>query len=107
MDIRDLDNTPYDKGEAYQLVKDLDSLSLEDQHSEIRSILESIGTDMELNGTNPYGNGDQSMIALQKDRDLARELVAIGRDIPTTGNYSAFSSFATDCMSGDLPVVRI
>jgi len=89
----------------------LDSLylSLEDQHSEIRSILESIGTDMELNGTNPYGNGDQLMIALQKDRDLARELVvAIGRDIPTTGNYSAFSSFATaDCMSGDLPVVRI
>mmetsp|Transcript_6882 Transcript_6882/g.15986 ORF Transcript_6882/g.15986 Transcript_6882/m.15986 type:complete len:110 (-) Transcript_6882:2150-2479(-) len=40
----------------------LRTLSLEDQQKEVRSLLQSFGTDMEQTDADPFGNGDLSVI---------------------------------------------
>mmetsp|Transcript_26875 Transcript_26875/g.65313 ORF Transcript_26875/g.65313 Transcript_26875/m.65313 type:complete len:597 (+) Transcript_26875:189-1979(+) len=106
MDFRDLHNIPFDRDAEYQLARKLESLDINGQRSEIRSLLISVDTDLDLAADEPYGNADQSIIVDSKDRDLARELFAIGGDIPGTGNARAFSSFGMNCMQGDFLRVR-
>lgn len=90
----------------YPLAHKLDRLDINGQRAEIRSLLNSVGTDLDLAADEQYGNADQSIIVDSDDRDRARELFTIGGDISATGNAFAFSSFGMNCMQGDLTLVR-
>ncbi|KAL3935039.1 MAG: hypothetical protein SGBAC_009364 [Bacillariaceae sp.] len=91
---------------AYQLAKKLDSLDINGQKEEIRSLLKEVGTDLDLAEHESYGNGDQSIIVDSKDRDRARELFAIGGDISGTGSANGYSPFSMNCMQGELAPVQ-
>eukprot|EP00980_Cylindrotheca_fusiformis_P018393 scaffold6052_cov118-Cylindrotheca_fusiformis.AAC.6 len=85
----------------------LDRLPLSGQKDLIRSVLVSIGTDINQYEDDPYGNGDQSMIASSmSDRDKARELFSCGGDIPAYGATGSFSMFALACITGNTAEVE-
>ncbi|CAJ1953011.1 unnamed protein product [Cylindrotheca closterium] len=89
-----------------ELEKKLLSLDINGQRAEIRSLLLSVETDLDLAADEPYGNADQSIILKSKDRDLCRDLFAIGGDVNATGNAYAFSSFGLNCMAGEFLYVQ-
>jgi len=68
--------------------------------ADIRQRLQSHGTDVELNDSDPTGDGDQSPIHLNHDgKQVYRNLFAEGGDICTS--VPTFSSFSLACVAGN------
>ena len=74
-------------------------LDHEQQSSTIRSALVSMGTNCDVNDDDPMGNGDQSRIATDAQREAARELFAVGGDMEIHFREQKLSPFCVLCVS--------
>ena len=83
-----------------------DHLTLDEQKSTIRGLLQKIGTDVAKNDASPTGSGDQSRIQSEERRDVARKIYTIGGDIYKHMSERALSDFAAMCLFGDVSGVR-
>jgi hypothetical protein len=97
--------------ETYRLQKMLKTAVTKEQTIElIRKLLIKAGTNVEQNGNDPFGDGDQSALLgadLEPQRQVLRELFASGGDIehhmrPASG----LTSFAWNCVMGDTKAVE-
>lgn len=77
--------------------------SLQRLQADIRQRLKSYGTDVDLNDSDPTGNGDQSPIQLNHaGKQVYRDLFAEGGDIAQCGQAGQISSFAVACAQGNV-----
>jgi hypothetical protein len=81
-------------------------LDHEQQTSTIRSALVSMGTNCDVNDDDPMGNGDQSRIATDAQREAARELFAMGGDMEIYFREQKLSPFCFLCVTGQGDTVR-
>lgn len=87
--------------ETFAKMDEMDNLPLEKQKETLRTALAMMGTDLQVNDADPFGNGDQSIISDMQARDAARGFFAIGGDIDGHARENAISAFGTHCMIGN------
>lgn len=90
----------------FDFANKLKNLSLEDQQTQVRSLLRSLGTDVEHNDADLFGNGDQSVFRTVEDRARARELFSYGGDLHAATQARAFSPLALACLYGEPALVQ-
>lgn len=92
--------------EAFAKMAQMDLLPFDEQKATIRRALLDMGTNCDLNDSDPMGNGDQSFIQTFAKRDAARELFAIGGDMEIHFREGKLSPFMFLCVTGQLENVR-
>jgi hypothetical protein len=92
--------------ETSAMMDEMDNLSLEEQKKTLRTSLAMMGTDLQVNDADQFGNGDQSIISDVQARDVARGFFAIGGDIDGHARENAISAFGTHCILGDSKFVH-
>ena len=91
---------------AFKKMDEVGRLSLQEQKDTFRNALIGMGTDVNQNDNDPTGDGDQSPITTQAQRDAAVEMYSIGGDIHAHMEQNAISKFALWCSMGSLDMVK-
>lgn len=91
-----------DIGESFSLMNEALKMNHSQYQAHIKSQLSRFGTNVELNESDPYGDGDQSRIPASSNREFYRELFATGGDLNHIAdlNMEPLSMFAQACMTG-------
>lgn len=92
--------------QSFAAMAQLDRYNLQEQKAVIRTALENMGTDVQMNDADQFGDGDQSPIETSKGRDAARELYSIGGDIHKHAVEDAMSMFGKLCLFGSAAAIQ-
>jgi hypothetical protein len=71
----------------------------------IRRGLAKSGTNLQLNDSDPFGDGDQSEIQSPSKQQFYREIFSEGGDITECFGAGMVSQFAVFCLLGNVPLV--
>ena len=75
----------------------------------IRRLLVKAGTDVDQNDKDPYGDGDQTLLAgvkVESQRQILRNLFAAGGDIEHHLRNDGLTSFSWSCVKGDTTAIE-
>ena len=93
--------------EVFAKMAQLDFMPFDEQKATIRKALVSMGTNCDLNDTDLTGNGDQSNIQTEAQREAARELFAMGGDMAIHLREHKLPPFVLLCVTGQVEEVRV
>lgn len=88
---------------VFESLKRLDTTTAESARCDIRKLLIKAGTDVELNDSDPYGDGDQTSIQDNEvQHQILRSLFSEGGDLEFSLNEpDQLSAFCWLCVNGD------